>query len=411
MLKVYVCGPTVYNDVHIGNLRPIVTMDLMLKSARAIGLKFNFIHNITDIDDKIINRAIQEKKTEKEISEYYANQYLELLEKFNVDTITKIEYVTENMQEIEKTISRIVRFGYAYPDDKGNVWYNVFKSKRVYGKVSNQNIENMVYEDQNYDKHHPADFAIWKATNMGVKYQTQFGEGRPGWHTECAAIIDKHFRGRGVDIHGGGMDLTFPHHENENIQFWAANERMMISKKWIRTGQINLQGEKMSKSLQNVILAKDFIKEHHPDVLKMIFLLSSLTGTINIDEAIFENVKAIFRKIKKIYFTNHILNLKTIPNLKHDEQIFDRMLYSVFNTHFAEFNKDLNEMIKKINLNQDPVLITTLVEVIDILGFSFKDFDYEAYRPIYNEWKHLMNIKDYENADRKRAILMDKGLI
>ncbi|WP_406614360.1 cysteine--tRNA ligase [Mycoplasma corogypsi] len=406
MLKIYVCGPTVYNDPHIGNMRPIVTFDLILKAARFLGISFEFVHNITDIDDKIIKAALENNVSEKEIATKYSESYLELLKNFNIDTVTKLEYVTENIDTISEFISKILENNSAYIKEN-NVWFDVDKNKNHYGDVSNQKLDNMLFEDLQYQKNHPADFALWKSTTTGIKFNSPFGLGRPGWHTECAALILKNFGNQGVDIHGGGMDLTFPHHENENIQFLSVTGNP-ITKKWLRIGQINLNGEKMSKSLQNVILAKDFINEYGADVLKFIFLLSSFTGTINIDEALIANVKKILRRIKIVFFTAHknqLINQET--NFNSTKLALD----ALYNLNFAEFNKIVNKLLKEANSGVNTEAILNIVQIFTILQFECSKFDYSEAIQLFNHWNELKAKSDYKNADIVREQLQKLELV
>ncbi|WP_117275001.1 class I tRNA ligase family protein [Mycoplasmopsis edwardii] len=406
MLKIYVCGPTVYNFVHIGNLRPILTYDLMLKAARKLGIEFKFIHNITDIDDKIINQALKEGTSEKVVASKYANDYLDLLKKFNVDTISNIEYVTENLGEIDALINQMKQKGDAYQIN-GNVWFNVQKNVANYGLVSGQKLENMNYEDQEFEKQNAADFALWKETEVGIKYDSSLGLGRPGWHTECVAMIHKHFGDEGLDLHGGGMDLTFPHHENENIQYFSITGKP-ITKKWLRTGQINLNNEKMSKSLNNVFLARDFIAKYSTDHLRMAFLLNSITSIINFDENLLNNINLLFKKIKKIYFFSSLSN---DDKNQYNESEFKSFMTEIYGLRFSNFNKKLNELIKEINVSKNPLSINLLINILDSLGFNFKQFDYDKFVPIYHEWQDLLKGKNYQEADKLRTILLENDLV
>ncbi|QKT05521.1 class I tRNA ligase family protein [Mycoplasma sp. OR1901] len=405
MLKIYVCGPTVYNDVHIGNIRPILTYDLILKAARNLGIEFSFIHNITDIDDKIINRAIEEKTTEEAISTKYSEYYLDILKDLNVNTITHLEYVTKNLDVIYDLIQKMIDKGSAYKIGT-NVWFDVKKNINKYGVVSNQQIDKMKFEDSDHQKHFAADFALWKDTNIGVKYDSPFGLGRPGWHTECVALIYKHFKEEGVDYHGGGMDLTFPHHENENIQFYSVTGND-LSKNWLRTGQININGIKMSKSLQNVILPKDFIKAYSADHLKVIFLLSNLTSEINIDENLLNNASLFLKKIKKIYFEAKLNN----NNKNYDEDLFKEAMNHIFNKNFAKFNKLLNDLLKEINKNNSEIYQATIIKIFDSLEFDISKFNYGDFVDTYNQWKTELNNKNFEKSDKLREVLIKNELI
>ncbi|WP_416756057.1 class I tRNA ligase family protein [Mycoplasma aquilae ATCC BAA-1896] len=409
MIKVYTCGPTVYNDVHIGNLRPILTMDLILKAHRALGNEFNFVHNITDIDDKIINKAIATNQSEQEVATFYANKYLELLQKFNVDTITHLEYVTANMDLIVAFIQKLLDLGAAYQDSEGNVWFDVIKYQNHYGVVSNQKIENMLSEENEYSnlKKSPIDFALWKKTKVGVVYDSPFSKGRPGWHTECAVLIYKHFGQEGVDIHSGGMDLTFPHHENENIQFYALTNQP-IAQNWLRTGQINLNGMKMSKSLQNVILPKDFLQNYSPDVLKTIFLQNGFTSEINIDNNTLESVNALINKIKRLYFAAY---LEQVDLKDYDVELFAEAMQTIANLRFSDFNKLINEIIKQANKTKESKYFATVMQIFNALGYEFNQIDFASYANIYHQWKELLAQKNYQAADQLREVLVNNNLI
>ncbi|WP_338582857.1 class I tRNA ligase family protein [Mycoplasmopsis cynos] len=406
MLKIYVCGPTVYNFVHIGNLRPIITYDLMLKAARILDVDFKFIHNITDIDDKIIIQAAKEHISEKELATKYANDYLDVLKKFNVDTITNYEYVTKNIDQIILIIHKMLATNDAYQVN-GNVWFNTQKNLEYYGRTSGQKVENMSFEETTFEKRHKADFALWKSTSSGIKYNSPFGPGRPGWHTECVALIYKHFQEQGLDLHGGGMDLTFPHHENENVQFYSLFYKD-LAKRWLRTGQINLNNQKMSKSLNNVFMAKDFLKVYSPDHLKLIFLLNNITSIINIDDNLINNVEIMLTRIRKIYFLSHLLNDQ---NTKYNDGEFLSIIKHIYELRFSDFIKAVNDLIKEINASKNVESINLLKKIFDSLGFEFNKFDFSNYVAIYNEWKDYLVKKDYFNADKIREILIKEKLI
>ncbi|MCK5945919.1 MAG: class I tRNA ligase family protein, partial [Mycoplasmataceae bacterium] len=263
MKNIYVCGPTVYSKAHIGNLRPIITFDIFIRSLEALGNKVNLIHNITDIDDKIITAAAKEKTTEVEISSKYKKYYLDILERSNVNIPENMPGVVENMESIVEYIAKLVELGNAY-EANGSVYFDI-TSVEGYGKLSNRDINKNI-DKENKEKKHQADFAIWKATKEGVKYDSPWGKGRPGWHTECAVFINEIVKGESLDIHGGGIDLLFPHHENENIQYEAVNKKE-IAKEWRHIGKLNIDGEKMSKSIGNIMDASEFMDEHGEDVL------------------------------------------------------------------------------------------------------------------------------------------------
>ncbi|WP_025755501.1 class I tRNA ligase family protein [Mycoplasmopsis cricetuli] len=402
--KVYVCGPTVYNHVHIGNIRPILSIDLVLKAARNLGKNFQFVHNITDIDDKIIQRALQENVSEKEIAQKYTIEYFWILKKLNIDTISKIEFVTQNLIYIENFIENLISSKNAYKDREGNVWFDVEKNKKNYGLVSNQKLENMKYQETEYLKRHQADFSIWKNTIDGIRYKTKFGYGRPGWHTECCALIYKNFGSEGVDVHGGGVDLTFPHHENENIQFFALTGNN-IAKKWVHSGMLNLNGVKMSKTFQNVILAKNFLQEYDPDVLKFIILINSFTGIINIDDNLIHNVNKIINKIKKIYFNNYKNHHFILP---HYQDVYKRAMNLLLELNFSDFMTLIHKLIKESAT--DFKSNGTLVKIFNDLEFNFKKFDYKKYLEMMKKWEKLSKEKNFTESDLIREILIKEGI-
>lgn len=413
MLKIYVCGPTVYNDPHIGNLRPIVTFDFMLKAYRELGKEFKFVHNITDVDDKIINKAIQLDIKESEVASFYFKSYQKILRKLNVNTISKIEKVTHNMSYINKYINRLYESGSAYKDVNGNVWFDVLKNKDSYGVVSNQNLDNMVFEENSLHKKFKADFALWKSTAVGIKFYSNFGAGRPGWHTECCALIDKHFGQNGVDIHGGGMDLTFPHHENENIQHYALYGKS-LTKEWIRCGQLNLDGEKMSKSVGNVILANDFINTYGTTILKLIFFNAKVSANINITKELIENMEAIEIKYKKVLFKIFTLfKDKIISNEAYEKsEIVLKALESVSKLEFSDFNFQLNNEIRQFNKSPS---LERAKDIFFILSLFHKELtsinSYKKYLDIYDKWHYFIGIKDYKSADKLREKLIKNHLI
>ena len=222
-VKMYICGPTVYNYIHIGNARPVLFFDLVHRYFKYLGYEVEFVSNVTDVDDKIINRAIEEEVTEAEIAEKYLNYFLECNQLLNALPFTSMPKVTENMDEMIQFIHELVERGFAYAVD-GDVYFRIDKV-REYGQLSGKKIEELevgarIAEDSK--KENPLDFVLWKKTDKGITWDSPWGAGRPGWHTECVVMIGKEFGGK-IDIHGGGTDLQFPHHENEIAQSICMN--------------------------------------------------------------------------------------------------------------------------------------------------------------------------------------------
>ncbi|KKB26678.1 Cysteinyl-tRNA synthetase [Mycoplasmopsis meleagridis] len=409
--KIYVCGPTVYNHIHIGNLRPILTFDLILKGYREQNIPFKFIHNITDIDDKIINKAIEENKSEKEISEFYTEKYLNLLKDLNIDTITQIEKVTDNINFIESYITKIINANSAYKDENNNVWFDISRNQKNYGTVSKQNIDKMIFDELSYGKKFKGDFALWKNTTLGIKYKTSLGLGRPGWHTECCALIDKHFGKNGVNIHGGGMDLIFPHHENENIQHFSIYNKNLADK-WLRTGQINLDGIKMSKSLGNIILASSFIEKYGTEIIKLIILNSKVTAPINITKELIENMQIIQDKYKKFVFKFYSKKIKFIEINTNKNEKYYKLVNSLVNYEFSNFNFLLNEYLKMFNKNNDEEIANVIFKILSVIHpkITLKK-EYKFFLDVFDKWNYLISKKDYSKADKLRAVLIENKLI
>ncbi len=256
------------------------------------------------------------------------------------------------------------------------------------------------------------DFALWKSTAVGIKFYSNFGAGRPGWHTECCALIDKHFGQNGVDIHGGGMDLTFPHHENENIQHYALYCKP-LTKEWIRCGQLNLDGEKMSKSVGNVILANDFINTYGTTILKLIFFNAKVSANINITKELIENMEAIEIKYKKVLFKIFTLfKDKIISNEAYEKsEIVLKVLESVSKLEFSDFNFQLNNEIRQFNKSPS---LERAKDIFFILSLFHKELtninSYKKYLDIYDKWHYFIGIKDYKSADKPKRKINKKSL-
>jgi cysteinyl-tRNA synthetase len=270
-VTMYVCGPTVYNYVHIGNMRPVITFDMVYKYLKYLGYDVKYASNYTDINPKITKAAETLGMTEREVANKFIKAYEEDLKNYNCSNIDYRPRVINYLDDIFNFISKLIEKDYAYVVD-GDVYFRVSKIKD-YGILSNQSIEELISGsrvDIDEKKENPLDFALWRKTTEGETFTSPWGEGIPGWHTECVVMINKLF-GDKIDIHAGGVDLKFPHHENEIAQSIALNNNY-IANYWMHNGHININNVKMSKSLNNFILAKDFIKEHSANVIKLAFL-------------------------------------------------------------------------------------------------------------------------------------------
>ena len=261
-ISLYVCGPTVYNSPHIGNMRPIIIFDIFNRVA-SLSSKVTFVHNITDVDDKIINRSIELGLTEKEVSEKYEKEYMKLLSSLNILKPTYMPRVTEHIDGMIDFISVLINKGFAY-ENNGSVYFEISKLSS-YGKQSGINLEKLIKITNSENKKNPKDFSLWKKTKIGIKWSSPWGDGRPGWHTECAYFVQKIFGNNGIDIHGGGIDLKFPHHINEIAQYESYTNSKM-SKVWFYVGHLTIDLIKMSKSkkilFQLRILLKSMVEIH-----------------------------------------------------------------------------------------------------------------------------------------------------
>ena len=417
-VSLYCCGPTVYNDPHIGNVRPPIVFDTLRRFFEYLGYDVKYVSNYTDVDDKIINKALEEGKSEKEIAERYIKAYQDVLKSLNVLPQYKNPRVTEFMDDIIKYIDELIKNDAAYEKD-GNVYFRV-SSVSDYGVLSNIAKDDLVVGariEENSDKENPLDFVLWKKTDKGVKWNSPWGEGRPGWHTECCVMINSIFKGL-IDIHGGGFDLKFPHHENEIAQEKAHDHRN-IANIWMHNGFVNLDEQKMSKSLGNVILAKDAIAQYGGNVLRLLILSTYYRSPVNITNETISSSKAEIEKMSKTYanlavkiqLSNGSLNNNT-PKEKIDP--FLNALADDFNTsnalmHLYSLLKNINIELRKnpSDLKELEEQFSTLKDMLHILGLNF---DYpllnDELKNIYSQYNEAKKNKDFAKSDSLRDILI-----
>ena len=283
-VSMYVCGPTVYNYPHIGNARPIVVFDTLKRTLQALGYEVKMVSNYTDVDDKIINVAKELGVSEKEVTDKFIKAYNDDRLSLHAMMPDEAPRVTETMDAIIAFIDLLVQKGYAYQVG-GDVYFRVGEVKE-YGALSHQKTEDLVVGariDENERKENPLDFTLWKQTDEGIQWDSPWSKGRPGWHTECVVMIHDVFEQPLIDIHGGGMDLKFPHHENEIAQARAAYGTPLANY-WIHNGMIDINGVKMSKSLGNVRWAKDLIAEHGGNVIRWMMLSAHYRAPLNMSD-------------------------------------------------------------------------------------------------------------------------------
>lgn len=416
-VTMYVCGPTVYNYVHVGNMRPVITFDMVYKYLKYLGYDVKYASNYTDINPKITKAAETLGMTEREVADKFIKAYEEDLKNYNCSNIDYRPRVINYLDDIFNFISKLIEKDYAYVVD-GDVYFRVSEIKD-YGILSNQSIEELISGsrvDIDEKKENPLDFALWRKTNEGETFTSPWGEGIPGWHTECVVMINKLF-GDKIDIHAGGVDLKFPHHENEIAQSIALNNNY-IANYWMHNGHININNVKMSKSLNNFILAKDFIKEHSANVIKLAFLSTNYRQPLNLTDKVFEEALVIDNKIKTVLKSaNNELNIKNIHNIKEEKDCtFEEYMNDDFNTPnvitlLLSLVKDLNQEIRNKG-NNILTLTNKILTITNILGLSYSMPEFtEKQKETYNSWIKAREDKDFALADTLREELIKENIL
>lgn len=422
----YVCGPTVYNYVHFGNMRPVVTFDVLRRLFIELGYKVTFISNFTDVDDKVIKQAKLEGISEAEVADKYIKAFEENREAVHALKPDYQPRVTKTMDKIIKFVEDLEDKGFAY-EANGDVYFRVSKIED-YGCLSKINKHDLMIGariDENTQKESPLDFALWKKTDEGIQWDTRWGKGRPGWHSECVVMInsiatetDGH-----IDIHGGGFDLKFPHHENEIAQEVALKGHK-IANYWMHNGFINLDNVKMSKSLGNVKLAKEMIEKYGGNIVRFILVNSYYRSPVNFSDDLATSAEKELSKIEQVYNKMAVqlqLNNMSLDYSKDDYDIqeFLQCLCDDLNTPNAltvvyKVVKEANVALrtKPLDLKMIKEIYSSLDKELEILGLVFDkvvvtDEDKKNYE-LYNAYREA---KDFEKADSYRKILIERKII
>ena len=419
-VNMYVCGPTVYGYIHIGNARPVIFYDMLRRYLAFSGYDVTYASNITDVDDKIINKAISDNTTEKVVAKMFEDAYWDSVEKVGSSKPDLIPHATDYIHEMIELIEDLIQKGYAYVSD-GDVFFRVSKIKD-YGCLSNQQIEELnsgarISVDDK--KENPLDFALWKKTEVGIKWDSPFGAGRPGWHTECVVMNHKLF-GDVIDIHGGGMDLKFPHHENEIAQAEAAYGTH-LAKYWIHVGRLDLNGVKMSKSLGNVIYVKDIDNTHDGMVLRCLILFSPYRQMIPYSMDLFNQYAKEYdkwvRAYKQCLFELQYKGLLSDSVDSSDIDEFKKYMDDDFNvqnvlTLINNIVKAMNTSLRAKDYDTLALKLHTLEVILDVLHINlFVDKMTEEELAVYKEWQEARLNKDFEKADIARAKLVEWKLV
>ncbi len=424
IVNIYVCGPTVYNFIHIGNARPVIFFDVVRRTFEYLGYSVKFVSNLTDIDDKIITRAKELEVSEQELTQTFIRAFLNDVEKLGSSTKYDSPKVTDHIDPIIRYIEKCVSSGFAYEAD-GDVYFDVSKLKD-YGILSQRHLSEQTQGEKslnNDKKKNPLDFTLWKKTEEGIKFKAPWSEGRPGWHTECVAIIEDTF-GEKIDIHGGGSDLIFPHHENEMAQAQAVSNHHLANI-WMHNGHLQIEDEKMSKSSGNMIFVKDI--DVDPMGFRLFTLGTYYRAPLMYSEDALSTYVNEWDRLKRTYSQAfYALDLieyldekpKTYPEIEilHD-QFIDAMSDD-FNTPNALTSMYAVVKILNQKLREDDAFEMILAAyknldtMFSILGLkvSLKRLTKDD-RNMYHAWKDARKNKDYETADRLREKLTERGIL
>ncbi|HHU19928.1 MAG TPA: cysteine--tRNA ligase [Bacilli bacterium] len=427
-VKMYVCGPTVYNYIHIGNARPAIVFDTIRRYLEYRGYDVKYLLNFTDIDDKIINEAKQLNEDVETLTNRFITAYKEDVGALGVRPATHHPRVTETIDEIIQFIADLIEKGFAYQVN-GDVYYKTREFKN-YGKLSAQPLDDLragarIQVDEH--KKDPLDFALWKAAKQGeIAWSSPWGEGRPGWHIECSAMAKKHL-GATIDIHAGGQDLTFPHHENEIAQSEARNGKKFANY-WLHNGYITIDDEKMSKSLGNFVLARDLIKQYRPELIRFFMLSVHYRQPINFNDTLINQSKQGFDRIVNSYQNVHY----RMGNASEGDEQYQAKLLQIKDEFINEMNDDFNtanaisvlyELVKEANLAiEDPEVtkaslasfLTLFDQFFSILGLNLTLQDElldEEIDQLLVERDEARAAKNFARADEIRELLKEQSII
>ena len=412
-VRIYVCGPTVYDDAHLGHARSSISFDLLRRTLENLGYKVTFVKNFTDIDDKIINKMNKTGKSLEEITTHYINSYLNDMNALNVKRADIEPKATESLEAMFDLINRLLEKGYAYKLPNGDIYFDTSKDEEYCSLSHKCQEDEVIHRVDTEGKKNPADFALWKACKGegDVCFESPFGAGRPGWHIECSAMIKKHIAYDGeyeIDIHGGGADLFFPHHENEEAQSHSAYGGH-LAKYWMHNGFVNINGEKMSKSLGNSFFVKDALKHYPGEVLRFYLMSTHYRAPLNFSE---EDLIASKKRLDKLYrLKKRVYGLSKKQKDKEFEEKLLNAMKEDLNISKAlavvdEFVKNANEELDKNP--KDKILkqkIVSNIEFIDnLLGVGGSDA-YEYFQAgIDEETKQKIKdlIKKREEAKKRK---------
>ncbi|HPT76459.1 MAG: cysteine--tRNA ligase [Epulopiscium sp.] len=433
-IKMYVCGPTVYNYIHIGNARPYIIFDTVRRYFEYKGYQVKYVQNFTDVDDKIIKRAQEEKTTTTEIVEKYIAETLKDADGLNIKRATVHPRVTEEIPEIIDMIKTLIEKGFAY-EVNGTVYFDT-QAFDSYGKLSKKNQEELeagARIEVNEDKKHPMDFVLWKPNKEGEPYwESPWGQGRPGWHIECSAMARKYL-GDTIDIHAGGEDLIFPHHENEIAQSEAATGKE-FARYWMHNGFINVDNKKMSKSKGNFFTLREVAQEFPYEVIRLFMLSAHYRSPINFSRELMQAAQNSLERIKNALFNlDHLIRHSQEEKMTEDEKRLEKELEHFQNKFEEAMEDDFNtadavsvifELVKFSNVNVDSnsskefaiAVKNKILALLNILGLFEKEEDTadildEEIEELIMKRQEARKAKNWALADEIRDHLKQKGII
>lgn len=431
-VKMYVCGPTVYNYFHIGNGRTFIVFDTVRRYLEYRGYEVDFVQNFTDIDDKMIKKANEEHTTVKDVGDKFIKEYYKDADALNIERATVNPRATEYIQDVIDFVSGLIEKGYAYEVD-GDVYFST-KKFQGYGKLSGQNIEDLQAGARiNVDerKRDPMDFAVWKAEKPGEpSWDCPWGKGRPGWHIECSCMAKK-ILGETIDIHAGGMDLTFPHHENEIAQSEALTGKT-FAHYWLHSAYINVNNQKMSKSLNNFFTAREVLAEYDADVIRFFMLSAHYRIQINFSKELLDSAKAsVERLYNAIGNLENLLDEVSVENMTDAEKEYLESLDKYRQKYIEKMDDDFNtadaitvlfELAKDLNtnvsVNSSKELVTKALELmrelggpLGILQKTTKGSLEDEVEALIEQRQEARKNRDFALADKIRDDLKARGIV
>ena len=408
----YVCGPTVYDDPHIGNARPLVIFDILFKLLKNEFPSVTYVRNITDIDDKIIKSSQEQKISTKELTEKVTSSFFKDCEFLNCENPTHQPKATEHIELMIEMINDLIKKGFAYENNK-HVYFEVKKFPE-YGKLSNKNLDDLIAGSRveiSENKKNSEDFVLWKPSNNDEPaWDSPWGKGRPGWHLECSAMSKK-FLGNEFDIHGGGIDLIFPHHENEIAQSRCANDTKVFANYWVHNAFITMSNEKMAKSQGNILKIKDFRNKISGQIIRLALMSAHYKQPLDWNDKLLSDCESTLDKWYKVYSSD-------LKSVKVSDEIL-KPLYEDLNT--PGYIANLHKLYEKANKGENKDLFVSACKFIGLMNETseqWNEFKKKRVSITESEIENMLSLRDkarenknYKEADRIRDELLDKGVL